>query len=739
MRRQLARLTGLLLFTAAGSLAQTFPFQILLTSPTISATVLNGAQIPFVAEVGKTASFHVTATYLPTNSGNTVTISQQPIPIGSTSFTISNFPMLPVMLSIGGKLQFDITYTATAANAMNLSEATLGVNFVETTQGTTGPVMTPNVLSLVLVGETPLFTLAYELTGGNVISIPSNGAIMFPPTQVNTPSVATLVLDNSGTGPGTIQSVTYPTDTAFKVTGVGLLPATIAAGQAAQFIITYTPTMSAADSDQFQITLASGTVLTVLLQGSGITAVFSYTIVSGSTPTPVTPPGPIALPDTNIGSTSSITVRLQNTGNAKGTVNAAPIVSGSGFTVTLSQLFPQTLNPNDSFTFTINFAPTTPGAQKGTLIVGSDLFNLTGNGLGPQLTFAYMAAGGTSITVASGGTVVFSPVQVTQTEQNTFVVTNNGTQTANISNIGIGEANSPFSVSGVQYPISLAPGASTQFTLSFAPITAGGFVNGTLHIDTNVINLTGSGTAPPPLPSYSFQGPSGNVAPQTQPAIGLTLASPYPVAVSGTLTLTTSGSAVSDPAVQFSSGGKTVAFTIPANGTVANFAGLGSQISLQTGTVAESIILTPTFQTQAAGISLTPSPAPALNLTVPSAAPTLLSVVPAAITTNSITLNITGFSTTRSVTSLAVQFNAATGFNIGSNSTVTIDLTSSSAAYYSSTASQAFGGLFEVSETFTLSGTNLPTGITPVQAIASVSVTVSNGIGTSNSLTANLQ
>src|SRR5271168_4586958 len=170
MRRQLARLTGLLLIAAAGSLAQTFPFQILLTSTTISATVSNGAQIPFVAEVGKTATFHVTATYLPTNSGNTVAITQQFSKVGSTSFSVSNFPMLPVMLSTGGTLQFDLTYTATAANAMNLSEAALGITFAETTQGTTGPVTNTNVLSLVLVGETPLFTLAYELTGGNFIT-----------------------------------------------------------------------------------------------------------------------------------------------------------------------------------------------------------------------------------------------------------------------------------------------------------------------------------------------------------------------------------------------------------------------------------------------------------------------------------------------------------------------------------------------------------------------------------------
>lgn len=737
MTRSMVRIAGLLLLSAAGAFAQ-FPFQLLVTSPTSQAAVTNDSSIGFNAEVGQVVTYTVTATYLPTVNTNTVTISTMPTVLGSTQLTFSNFPTLPQMLSAGGTFTFNLNFKPTSTSG---AQAQFTLNFTETSQTSTGPVTTPNALVLLLIGTSPSFSLGYELVSvGNVVSIPSGGAIMFPPTQVNTSAVALLDVSNLGSGPGVIQSITPPTsDPAFKVAGIGQLPLTIPAGSALQLTVTYTPTASTTDNDQIQITLASGTVLTVMLQGSGINAIFTYQIISGSTPTPVTPPGPIALPDTNVGSTSSVVLRVQNTGNANGTLNSAPLVSGPGFSATGGPLFPDTLKPNDSFTFTITFAPTTPGAQKGTLIVGSDLFNLTGNGLGAQLAFSYLASGGNSITVTSGGTVVFSPVQVTATESDTFVITNSGTQTANISNIGIGEANSPFSVSGVQYPISLAPGASTQFTLSFSPTTSGGFVNGTLHIDTNVITLTGSGTPPPPLPNYSFTGPSGNVTPQTQPAVGLTLASGYPVSLSGTLTLTTSGNAISDPAVQFSTGGKTVPFTIAANSTAANFAGQGSQIAFQTGTVAENIVLTPSFQTQTGGIDLTPSSPAVLTLTVPSAAPTLLAVVPASVAATGFTLNVTGFSTTRSLTTMVVTFNPATGFNIGSSAQVSIDLKSAAAAYYATSASQAFGGQFEVSVPFTFTATNLPAGVTPAQAIASISVTVANSVGTSSPLQATLQ
>ena len=218
---------------------------------------------------------------------------------------------------------------------------------------------------------------------------------------------------------------------------------------------------------------------------------------------------------------------------------------------------------------------------------------------------------------------------------------------------------------------------------------------------------------------------------QTQPSISLKLASGYPAALTGTLTLTTSSNAVSDPAVQFSTGGRTVQFVIPANSTSANFAGQGSQIFLQTGTVAETIILTPDFLTQDGAIDLTPSPATTLQLSIPTAAPTLLTASISGATANAFVLNVIGFSTTRSVNTITLQFTAAAGFNFGTASQVTVDIRSSSIAWFQSAASTAFGGQFEVSLPITLTATGLPTGTTPIQAIASISISVSNDIGAS--------
>lgn len=736
--RMLARFAGLSALIAATAAAQQFPFQLLLTSGTSAFTIANGSSFGINSEIGQSSSVHVTATYLPSNASNTATISQAPQILGSLQFSVANFTSkLPLQLNPGDQVTFDVTFKSTSAN---LATAQLTLPFTETSPGTNGPpTMVQNAIVLVLQGTSPSFVLSYELqTNLNVVPLQPGGTITFPGTQVNTTNLANLNVTNAGSGFGTIQKLTPPAGPAFKLTGVPLLPFTVPSGSTLQLQISYAPTASSTDNDQIQIQLASGTTLTVLLQGNGINAAFAYQIISGQTPTPITPPGPIALPDVALGSTSSATVRVQNIGNANGVVNNPPSISGQGFTLTDAPLFPQTLKPNDSFTFTINFQPTQPGPAKGTLVIGSDLFNLTGNGLGSKLAFSYISAAGT-ITLNSGDAVVFSPIAVTQSEQVTFVITNAGTQQAHISNIGIGEAKSAFSVSGVQPPpISLDPGASTQFTITFAP-TSTSFSNGTLRIDTLTVPLTGSGTAPPPLPAYTFKGPSGTVAPQNQLQLGLTLASGYPLALAGTITLTTSGSFPTDQAVQFLTGGRTVQFVIPANSTTANFAGQGSQIFLQTGTVAETIILTPAFQTQDGALDVTPSPVNTLQLVVPTAAPTLLTASVSGATANSFVLNVIGFSTIRSVNSITVQFTAAPGFSFGTASQVTVDLKSSSTAWFQSSASTAFGGQFEVALPITLTGTGLPTGTSPIQAIASISATVSNDIGPSAPLQLRVQ
>jgi hypothetical protein len=326
---------------------------------------------------------------------------------------------------------------------------------------------------------------------------------------------------------------------------------------------------------------------------------------------------------------------------------------------------------------------------------------------------------------------------ITQSAQVSFDVKNTGTTAAIVSNIGVAQANSPFSVSGVPaLPVSLAPGADFQFTISFKPTTLG-FSSGTIQIVSATSSLTGSGTQPPALPAYTIGGVSGQVAPKSQPKVSLTLASPYPVAISGVLTLTVSGDLPADPAVQFASGGRTVPFVVPANSTGAVFGSSGTQIGFQPGTVAATIVLTPSFATQAGGIDLTPAAPGVSQLTVAPAAPKLTGISLSSPTATGFSIGVTGYTTSRSLTNWTVKFTPAAGFEMP-KSQFTINIQQVASPWFQSTASQAFGGQFVITVPFSFQGT-APNGGSLLSGISAVSVTVDNELGTSNSVQATLQ
>lgn len=724
-------LLGILL--AGWSAAQQFPFQLRAASGNNVVSIGNGASITFNSSIGQSQSVIVTATYAGSGS---VTVSQAPQIFGSVEFTATLSGKLPLMLQPGDSMSFTIQFKPTVATG---ASGQFNLPFTETLPPATGntPTVISNAINLTLLGGAPSFVLSYILQADlNVVQLQPNGAILFHPTPINTTAQATLNITNTGSAPGQVASIAF-TGAAFKLVGLPLFPFSIAAGATLQIGVQYLPTKAGSDTGQVQITFADGTNLTVGLQGSGTSPMFVYEVVQGDKSTPVLPGGTITLPDTNVGTTGSVVIRVKNAGNGAGTIGSIN-TAGQGFLISGGPLLPKTLQPNDSFTFSVTFTPVQSGSATSQLAIGADLFNLAGKGLGPQLVFSYVS-GGATITLGTNGatSVVFSPVVISQSEQVMFTVQNSGTLATTISNIGIGESKSPYSLSGLPaLPVSLGPGKSLSFSIIFAPITTG-FSNGTLLVDTTSVGVIGSGTAPPPLPAYTFTGPSGNVAPQSQPSVGLQLSQSYPVAISGVLTLTTSGSLPSDPAVQFLTGGRTVPFTIPANGTVADFADQGSQILLQTGTVASTIKLTPFFATEAGGVDLTPASPATLQFTVPSSAPVLIAGVEATSSPAGVVLNFTGFATTRTLTTLNVQFTAAPGFSL-TTTQVTVDLHEAALLWFQSTNSQGFGGEFTVSVPFNFSGTP-PKGKTLLQGIASFSATVSNEVGASNSVQGPIQ
>jgi len=729
---RLLRRSRLACFLLAGlASAQQFPFQLNLSQDDSIFAVPNGAALTFSSPVGQPKTARITAIYR--GRGQT-TITQGPDVFGSAAFTAVFPSSLPLTLNPGESFAVDIQFRP-ISTAVTTAQFSLG--FTDTVPGTgtnAPPTVSIGTINLTLQGTAPSFVLSYILQADlNVIPLQSGGSIVFPATQLNATSQATLNISNRGSGSGQITDVVLTGSPAFRLIGLPLFPVTVSAAESLQLAIRYQPTQVASDSAQIQVTFDSGARFTILLQGSGVSTLFVYELLQPDATVPVQPGETISLPGTNLGETSSLAIRVRSTAAVATQVNSLSVI-GAGFQIIDGPLLPQILAPNSSFTFTVVFTPTQPGPVNARLIVGPDIFNLAGQGLGPRLVFSYNS-GSSIITVPTGatpGSIVFSPVTITRSSQLDLTVRNTGTLAATVSNIGIGEPRSPFSLSGLPpLPVVIAPNTELRFPITFTP-AATGFASGTLRFDSLVIGLTGSGTAPPPLPSYTIQGPGGQIEPLSQPGVSLKLSSPYPGALAGVLTMSFSGDLLVDPAVQFATGGRTVPFVIPANSTDAVFAGQGTQIRLQTGTVANTVILTPSFATQAGGVDLTPDPPVSQQFVVAASAPTLLAVQATTRTTNGFTLVVQGFSTTRSITNLSVQFTPSAGFNVPTTQ-FTIDLRQDSRVWFQSGSSQPFGGQFVVAVPFNFQGT-VPTGQSAVDSIASVSVTVSNERGSSQSL-----
>jgi len=742
-----AFLTGsiLAILGAGAASAQAIDFTLLVTADNQTNTVSNDTTIPIIGQVGTQSTATVVATY----TGSTQATIAMPQLLGSTAFTVSipNASVtFPLVLTRGQQFTFVVTYTAQNANLV-----TGQVEIAYTEPGTTSTVVS-NAILLVFQGVAPSFQLSYVFPTasgtGNIVPIQSGGTIPFPATQVNATTTADLNITNLGSGPGTITAITQPaTSSPFKVLGIPLLTqgyTLAAAGESGSTLtlqITYTPTAVENDTAQITITYQDGSMATVNLTGSGTTSTFTYSYLTGTstTPTPVQPGGTITLQGVNVSTTgaaqtaSTAIVQISNTGGVSGTINGISI-SGPGFALVTPPTSAITLAPGGSTSFTISFTPTQVGTQTGELVIGSAVFTVSGQGLGPQLTFAY-TSNGASIPIGSGGAVAFTAIAVSQSEQVMFTITNSGTLPATISLIG---TSAPFSVPPLA-ATTLAAGQSTSFAITFTP-TAVGPVNGNLLVNNTSIPLVGSGLTPPALPSYTISGPSGNTSAASQQEITLSLANSYPVALQGELTLTTSSPVGSDPAVQFSTGSsagnRTVDFTIPANSTTANFAGVGPQIYLQTGTVAETVTLTPTFMTTA-GVDVTPPSPTTLQFTVASSAPVVQSLQITNQEASSFTLVIVGYTTTRSLSTLTITLAPASGYTFPT-SQFPMDLSQVSDLWFQSSGSQAFGGQFQISVPFNLTGTP-PKSQTLLQSLASVSVTVSNGVGTSNTLQSNVE
>jgi hypothetical protein len=509
--------------------------------------------------------------------------------------------------------------------------------------------------------------------------------------------------------------------------GLPTFPASVPPSQQVRFGIRFNPQQQQSVSAVLLLNLNNGQTLTINLQARGTGPQFAYEWANEGGSIPMAPGGAVSLPDTAVGETSSVTITVLNSGSGDGQIPAFS-VTGQGLSLTDLPAIPLTLGPHASRLFTLNFAPSQPGAVNGRLTIGNDTFTVRATGIGSRLTYTYTSAASV-VPVADGGVVIFPPIAVGDRRDMEFTIQNTGTSAATISSINLAASSVVFTLEQLPgLPFNLDPGASIAFPMGFTPNNTGS-LTASLRVNSSSFTLSGSGTQPAALPPYELQAPAGNQQPAQQPSIGLALESPYPLALRGTLTLTFVSSVFADdPAVQFASGGRSVNFTIPANSTQALFNGGVTTMAVQTGTTAGNIVITPSFAMQG-GFNMTPATPDSLTLTIARSAPQLLSASITSQTLNSFTLVLSGFSTTRTVHQLDIQITPRQGEDF-STTRLTLDVSSASSGWFQSTASQPFGGAFIVAIPFALQNGSSTDDL--VRRLQSLSVTAANEIGVSN-------
>lgn len=231
---------------------------------------------------------------------------------------------------------------------------------------------------------------------------------------------------------------------------------------------------------------------------------------------------------------------------------------------------------------------------------------------------------------------------------------------------------------------------------------------------------------PPPSVAWVVPGTSnpipGTLDPTQQQSVQVSALNSYAAPVTGQLNLVFVPDAVNnadDPNVVFTTGGRRLNFTIPANSSLAQFQ--VPNVMVQAGTVAGTIMITANLQV--GDVDITPSPTPVHRIVVNQMPPVLIDDVRIVRTPAGFEVEVSGYSTTREIRQAVFRFTPAENRAYLKTSELTIDVSNAATSWFLSAPSSATGGAFHYVQPFTVQG--------DVTDIGSISVTLVNMRGNS--------
>ena len=442
--------------------------------------------------LGKSQSKSVTLTNA---GGSSVTISQATV--NGSGFQLSGFTP-PLTLSPGQSSNLGVVFDPLASGTVNgsISLTTSASMTAPAVQRRHAAAATSHPINDPADTGTSIVTIAVSgqgVTPGQLALSPAT--VNFANVQVGTNQSQSVTLTNTG---GSTVNVTQYTVSGTGFSSSGLtLPLALAAGQSANFSISFAPqSAGAANGNVAVVSDGANPSLNLPLSGTGVTA--------GSL---TSNPTGIDFGSVVVSHSQQVMETLTNSGGESVTVSQAT-VTGIGFSLSGLTL-PLTLTAGQSTSFNVSFSPQATGSVNGNLAVTSNASNAT---LNIALTGNGLAAGSLS---ASPSSLSFGNVQVGNPQTLSETLINAGGSSVTITQATVTGAG--LSITGLNLPLTLTAGQSSpSFNVVFTPQAAGA-VNGSLSIASNATNptltipLSGTGVTPGLLTATTTSLSFGNV------------------------------------------------------------------------------------------------------------------------------------------------------------------------------------------------------------------------------------
>jgi hypothetical protein len=397
-------------------------------------------------QTGSTQTLPATLT---NTGGSSVTVTQASF--SGAGYSVSGLT-LPVTLSAGQSTAFHVIFAPPSAGTDNFNLAIAS--------NASNPTLTAPVSGTALTA------------GGLTPSAPS---LSFGSVQTGSSQSLPEILTNSGGSSITLSQTAA--GAGYTLRGISL-PLTLAAGASTSFSVVFSPQAAGSSSGNLAITTSSpASTLTIPLSGVGVTP---GTLSAG----------PVSFGTVQVGSSGTETAALINSGGSS-VILSKVTLSGTGFGMSgLST--PLTLAAGQSFTFTTTFTPLTPGAASGSIAIVSNA------AASPSIALSGTATAAGQLAL-SPGSFSFGSVVVGASKSLPATLSATG---ASLTVTSASVSSAEYALGGLTLPLTLQPGKSVPFTLTFTP-QASGAATATVSVSTSASSspvvepVTGSGTPPP--------------------------------------------------------------------------------------------------------------------------------------------------------------------------------------------------------------------------------------------------